>query len=360
MALADFPRRDPFEEYDIGQVLRLDILSRPVTPLPEQVTAARKLQVRVRRFQKPRTLSCCMVVDILAGAHHDLLPTTAFLKLFDRRFAEQHRYDNRIKPWTKDTEQNYIKSVQNGEVRAFLRDLHNAEDFKDKTKDGWDDAQNEAYLADELLKLYTAEAATYDALQTHQGSVIPRLLAAVDLDITPLDVEAQPTWPVEPFRIKGILLQHIEGFSLREVPIRTPRALWQGLVDRAVAITHVLGDHNIMNKDVRLDNFLVSDKGDGSYDIFMIDFGLCRFREQNESDLDWGRAKWTTDEEGVVGLLMQVILKRHHKFRLHYENSERYLEWAEREEEGDNTSRGYVPTEVRPVVSCSSAPLHPP
>jgi hypothetical protein len=46
-------------------------------------------------------------------------------------------------------------------------------DFQEKTEDDWDDGQNEAFLANELLGLYKAETATYDALRTYQGRLIP-------------------------------------------------------------------------------------------------------------------------------------------------------------------------------------------
>ena len=62
----------------------------------------------------------------------------------------------------------------------------------------------------------------------------------------------------------------------------------------------------------------------------MIDFAQCRFREKNESDLQWGRAKWTQDEEGAVEAVMKSRLAKQ-GFKLNYEPSMRYLEWAERE-----------------------------
>ena len=72
-----------------------------------------------------------------------------------------------------------------------------------------------------------------------------------------------------------------------------------------MSIVHVLGDNKILNNDVRPGNFIVSPKGDSGYQVFMIDFGLCRFRGQGESDLQWGREKHSTDEEGAVGQVMK-------------------------------------------------------
>lgn len=82
MALSKSRQYSPYEEYDVGHILTLNILSEQVSPL-------QKLWVWVRQFQKPRTLSCAMVVEILDGFNRDIQPRTAFLKLFDRRFADQ-------------------------------------------------------------------------------------------------------------------------------------------------------------------------------------------------------------------------------------------------------------------------------
>lgn len=298
-----------------------------------------------------------MVVDILDGCNAGNLPATAFLKLFDRRFADQLRRDNGINPWTEDMEEAYIKFVHSGRVHQFLYDLRHVKDFKEKTEEEWDDAQNEAFLANELLGLYRAETATYNALRNYQGWLISRLFAEVNLHITPPNAQGEVSWPEELFGVKGILLQFIDGFRLSDLPDQAPQSSWQNIVDQAVHIVRVLGDNNILNKDVRPDNFMVSPSDDGGYRVYMIDFGLCRFRGEDESDLDWGRAKYTKDEEGAVGLVMKKMLKKH-GFNLDYTSSERYANWAEGEdEEGDLTSKGFKKS-LRPgVVVYSRVPL---
>lgn len=52
-------------------------------------------------------------------------------------------------------EESYIKFVQSdgGGFAIFLHNLYHVEDFREETEDDWDDAQNEAFLADKLLKL---------------------------------------------------------------------------------------------------------------------------------------------------------------------------------------------------------------
>ena len=225
----------------------------------------------------------------------------------------------------------YIEFVQSGGVRNFLHDPRHVEDFQEETEDDWDDAQNEVFLA-ELLKYYMAEAATYNALRDHQGSLIPRLFAEVNLDLTPPNAHDEGIQPEELFQVKGILIQYIEGFTLSALPDHAPQSSWQNIVDQAVSIVHVLGDNNIMNQDVRPDNFMISLKGNGRYQVFMIDFGLCRFRGQDESYLDWGGAKYTESEVDAAGLFMQRRLGKH-GFELKYECSQRYIDRTGRDEE---------------------------
>lgn len=59
----------------------------------------------------------------------------------------------------------------------------------------------------------------------------------------------------------------------------------------------VYGDLEVLNHDVRLENFIV--RPDES--VVMIDFAQARVRRQNESDRAWNRAKASRDEEGAVG-----------------------------------------------------------
>ncbi|RMD39894.1 hypothetical protein DV735_g5242, partial [Chaetothyriales sp. CBS 134920] len=299
-----------------------------------------------------------MVVDILDDGQLFTTSSAAFLKLFDRRFSDQLRQDNGIDPWTKDMEQAYIRFVKSGSIHQFLHELHYTKDFQENTEEDWDDAQNEAFLADELLGLYKTEIATYNALRHHQGHLIPRLLAAVDFDLTPPnnDLDASGRGNFEPFQIKGILLQYINGFNLWNMPHHVPQSSWQDIVDQAVSIVRVLGDHNILNKDVRPENFIVFTAADGheqqqQYHVFMVDFALCRFRGKDESDLDWGRAKHTKDEEGAVALRLKKKLFEDYGFQLRYEDSLRYIQWADTV---DVFPEHAVKTELRPGVTLYS------
>jgi len=126
-----------------------------------------------------------MSVSILGDNGQQLESIIAFLKLFDRRFSEQLREDNGIDKWPEELEIAYVQSVKSGSICRFLENLHSIPNFQDDTEEDWDDAENEAFLADELHRLFTTEAAAYEKLHTHQGRVIPKLLAQVEMDIAP-------------------------------------------------------------------------------------------------------------------------------------------------------------------------------
>ncbi|CEI39751.1 hypothetical protein FVEN_g2029 [Fusarium venenatum] len=112
---------------------------------------------------------------------------------------------------------------------------------------------------------------------------------------------------------------------------KAPRSSWQNIVDRAIEIVHIISDHNVLNDDVRPDNFMIV-PNNGTYEVFMIVFGLCRVRRPGESDAEWGLEKWEANEERSLGSVIQKMLSKV-RFELRYEFSERHIEWAEGEDE---------------------------
>lgn len=131
------------------------------------------------------------------------------------------------------------------------------------------------------------------------------------------------------------------------MPNHCPRSGWQGIVDQAVGIVRTMD--KILNRDVRPDNFIVFTSPDGpdgqKYHVFMIDFGLTQVRGENEWIEDWEKAKSTKDEDGAIGLVMQLILKRDYGFELEYERSEKWDEWADTDE---SLPEGMVRVETAP------------
>jgi serine/threonine protein kinase len=125
------------------------------------------------------------------------------------------------------------------------------------------------------------------------------------------------------FEIPGILLEYIDGFTLSKIEQKVPRVFWQQICDMAIQVVNIVCDHNILNEDVRPDNMIVrANKGSSNgYEVLMIDFALSRLRRSDETDDEWRRAKWSQDEEGAIGYVMQHRLKGEIK----YQPSGRYV-----------------------------------
>ncbi|KAF4466101.1 hypothetical protein FALBO_7037 [Fusarium albosuccineum] len=302
----------PSGNFIVGQTLTLSVRSGHPSTVPSTI------HVRIQQLHT-RTPSCTMVVNTLEPLEKGSASEAdkpCFLKLFDRRFSEQLRSHNGIDPWTQVMKDACIESVKNDAIHEFLHNLHHVPNFQDDTEEDWDDAQNEAFLADELRRLYETENERQD---------------------------------FEPFKIKGLLLQYIKGSNLWDMVDHFPQSSWQDIVDQAVGTVHLLGHHNILNQDVRPENFMVSTRAEAGQtygQVFMIDFALCRFRGQNESESEWGRDKHTRDETGAVGLRMKKFLGER-GFDLKSERSRRYAQWANR----DMPSRdGAIRTELGPGV----------
>lgn len=312
--------------YKTGQILTLHRDPEQDADGPEE------LKLRVIRLHQPWTLSCGMVVEIL----NDQLTNSGslvFLKLFDWRFAHQLRAEERVGPWTDSAQAEYTELTTGCRLDGFQCLLREDESFKKETELGWGRGEYEAFLHGEMLRMYDSEAAAYQRLRDVQGTLVPRLITAGFLDASVSDDTGTDSRDQAPFQIKGVLLQYIEGFALSSLDSQAPRSHWQPIVDQAVRVTQVLADKEVLNADVRPENFIVERTHEGScpYRVFMIDFGESRLRRKGESDFSWGRAKWRQDEEGAVGLVMRCRLRRWAD--ISFCPSLRYLEFAEREDE---------------------------
>jgi hypothetical protein len=84
----------------------------------------------------------------------------------------------------EDYGKEYAKMVLRREVEDFITKLNDYE-WRKETEEAWDDGQNKASLAYEMLKMHTAEILVYARLADIQGSMVPRHLGASELDITP-------------------------------------------------------------------------------------------------------------------------------------------------------------------------------
>ncbi|KAM0548324.1 hypothetical protein ACHAO7_006749 [Fusarium culmorum] len=311
--------------YPVGKILTLD-----ANIAGDSSDQQKTIQLKIKRQQLPYTLSSGSVVEEVSDFLDKTEGNVQFLKMFDRRAAVDLRDEKRADPWSENNDNEYAKGVQSGKVATFSEQLHwNVPYYVEDGDSDWDEAEDEAFIDDEERKLYEAEIAVYDRLKEYQGICIPKILATVKLDIPPPNA-ALTAQQRELHQQKGLLLQYLPGPTIQEMIVETPDAPWRNIVDQALKIVSILGDHDVLNKDMRLENLIVVPKND-TYQVFMIDFGLSRLRYPGEPIEDWGRAKSDCDEEGFVGLMMQIKLKKI-GIEINYESSERWSEWADREQ----------------------------
>lgn len=285
-----------------------------------------RIKCKIANFYQPSTLSCVMEVEVEIPSSQS---QRFILKLYDHRYATQLRKDHKAESFGVTQEIAYSDYVKNGDALEFLTKLRADQDFDEPDESKWNEAQNEVYLLDVCFDLYKSECAAYDRLKDLQGEYIPQLIAKLRLPRAPSSADDLPS---EFYEIRGILLEHINGFTLSELADRTPREDWQKICNQAVEVVQLCGDRGILNEDVRASNVMIIPlPAKNAYRVVMLDFAQCILRSSEDSDFKWGRSKWTQDEEGAIGMVMQHRLKKL-GFDLVYKPSRKYLEWASTEE----------------------------
>ena len=324
MAASESPQPLSLQRYEVGQRLELEVEGQL-----DSVTSS--ITVEVMRLQSPNTLSSSLVVKILEAPNKEQTGTYVFLKSYDRRFADQVRKNDGIVSWNEVVENSCLEFAMDGKEEEFLQRVHNdrALGILPKRED-WTVAEKEAFLAYELHEVYEKERALYGVLQKYQGEVFPLLFAAVTRNIMP--TSASHSKPAKLYQIKGLLLQYLDGFSLTTMAGQVPRLAWQGIFDQAIRIARILSDNNIVNREVRLENYTIVPRGQAVYQVFMINLAQCRLRWEDESDTHWGVAKCDENEEGFIGNKMQEILGKE-RFVLNFEHSGRYSDFVQKEDD---------------------------
>lgn len=257
---------------------------------------------------EPFTLSCVMVVRLF---QKEGLGKPTVLKLFDRRFASQLREEAEAEPWTMESEAQYHRFIQNGGAAEFITSLE--EDSMSEDEEG-DVAKNEAYLHHEIQRLYKTEREVYSTLKDLQGKHIPRLLHT--LTFPAFSTSYATSKLINKYTaIPGIILQHIDGFTLSELSVYAPKSNWQSICDQAIRTISQITLKGVLNADVKTRNIIVSKDQQGRFRVFVIDFGTCHFRRECERDREWWAWKAGEDEEGAVGYVMQRMLKGRFVYR---------------------------------------------
>ncbi|KAI1787460.1 hypothetical protein LXA43DRAFT_1165562 [Ganoderma leucocontextum] len=274
------------------------------------------LSCTIAKAFRPFTLSPVLLVSELVqpltssrrpGPGQLSLPACAILKLYDRRCLVNARdtHDKGL-PWSLDKEREYrqyLAAVATGGAVAPA-------DFDSPTY--WDTpvphGEFEAYLAHTAQKVFAAERTAYDRLRPLQGKKLPTVYGTVP----------------------GLLLEYVPSLTLRELVATwtarsppLPNRVLTALCEEAVRVVDRVSDFDVLNEDVRMDNFLIrqpflasSLHGEEPAQVVedavvLIDLGQCRLRREDESEDEWVDAKWLQDEAGAAGC---VVLSLIHKF----------------------------------------------
>ena len=256
------------------------------------------------------------------------LETKAILKLYDRRFATGLRRRERAKPWTPTIEEVYKQYVFNGRAEKLFEDLDRPSDDEESGNGDddiyWDEeerdpnmktGQDEGYLQHYCQKIWANEVRAYEKLRDLQGCMIPKFLAAVRLSQPDVDI---PHHLLKYFDTMGILIECIDGFNLYDLKTKAPQSQWQAICEDAIRIVNLVGDYDILNNDVRPENFLVRKAEPGeTFQVFQIDFGQTDFMDGLPWET-WRDLKACIDEEGAIGLVMQNLLEGGFKYKRSY------------------------------------------
>ena len=248
-----------------------------------------KPEVTIIKLIQPVTISPVMEVMLQTESG---LETKAILKLYDRRFATGLRREEEVQPWTPATEEIYKQYVLQGRADKLFELLDKPSDNKESSDDSdsndsdSDDkeerdanlkmGQKEGFLHHYCEKIYSKEVRAYESLRDLQEQMIPKFLASVCLPSRDTDIPQQFH---KYFDIRGILIEYIEGFNLSELEMKAPQSQWQVICDDAIQIVSLIGDYEIMNDDVRPENFLVRTNPEGKYQVFQIDFSDTYYRD---------------------------------------------------------------------------------
>lgn len=325
--------------YNEGQYLNLTVI-----PDGDCDLAQRTVQVKVLE-NISQTLSWTGVVTVEHGRPLVSGHSVAFLKLFDRKSAQQLRAHHGGEQWTPEIEQSYIDALGTNGLANFMHHLQDVEDYAEETCSLWDAPQKEAFFTYELRRMWETECEVYHRLRPHQGKSIPKFLAAVELEVGEESMELEH----DELRVKGILLEYVVGCSLLQVPNKFPTSCWQYIAEQAISKVRTLDTKDILNKDVDPRNFVIAKLGTSSNPsennvrVCMVDFGLCRIREEGELDWEWASAKLEYDEEGELVKRMTELLRDHKGFVVRIEKSRKY-EMFKNMGGPSNSNSSYDPT----------------
>ncbi|OQE37805.1 hypothetical protein PENCOP_c009G00313 [Penicillium coprophilum] len=119
----------------------------------------------------------------------------------------------------------------------------------------------------------------------------------------------QKTLLSDDINIPGIFFQDVEGFLLTDIASYGSKDSWHRICVDAIRVVDVVDDNGILNEDVKARDFILKTRPENQFHVFMINFALCKFREEYQNETEWEECKATSDEERALGYVMQKELQ---------------------------------------------------
>lgn len=248
------------------------------------------------RFIQSSILSCVMKVKVLTSftkyAKHSIL------KLYDWQYATQLRQDDRVDQWISYHENTYQTFVEKDDAATFISTLKH-DSINDQL---WDIACDKIFLFDYCRNLHSCKIEAYSRLKNIQGKSVSRFLVNVRLNIFFI----QDVF----FEVQSILLELIIEYSLDDLTKYIYQLSWQRICDETIRNINLVSDHEILNENVKSRNVLIRTHNNLSkYEVIIIDFAQCRFREMSQSKAAWKHEKWRQNEKKAIEYIMKRKLK---------------------------------------------------
>lgn len=199
----------------------------------------------------------------------------------------------------------YIKEMDKKRQNWYIDPMEGEED----TADTWETtAKKEGLLQYRLLQSLETEIRAYKHLEKLQGKCVPLFYGTTSFSLTPLGSDPQF------FRVGGILIQHIDGFtldSLLEMEEASPNVDYQGLIQRVVEVAEDVNTCGVVNDDCVPHNMIVQTR---SMQPFEFDFSECFFREDFASEDEYNEK--VRCRGNPVGFGAVVAKRLNRKFKL--------------------------------------------
>jgi len=222
------------------------------------------------------------------------------LKVYDRQFSPQLREFKDAGPATNASEDSFTAFVLQGSMPQFL---NRYEESGPWAYDAWDAPLREAYFYARSSLSHEIELEVYDRLDDMQGVHVPTLFADVRLGAQQTSTRQHDSL-TEYTEVRALLMEYVPGFTLTNLVTEAPESDWAPICDQAIEIIRKIANNDFINFDIKTRNIVVRRNENGSYQVFYLDFGECRFRDPSDSDEMWRARKCQRNEEGAVGYIM--------------------------------------------------------